>query len=337
MRLISVGDLSKLFVMRRNNSGLRQEMRQLSGEVTTGIRRDIPKHLSGNLTRLAKIEQKIMTSATYLRTNTEAKAMTSGMQSALDLIGKLAKDTAGNVLSTETLDTEDGLQSVAKTIESQLASTVSALNTDIGGRFIFSGTKIDSRPLISKDDLITQAETVIAGVTTAEEAVRKLRDWFEASPGGNGFIDAAYQGETDKRVSFAVEPGRSVTVSQTAVDDGPRKIMFGLTLGVLVSRGAFNNDHNAQRTLMQAGGKALLDGNRKLTFSRAELGANQQIIEHAETRHNTASLNLKIERSNLVSVDRYEAGSRLVRASAQLDSLFAVTARLSNLSLANHL
>ena len=46
---------------------------------------------------------------------------------------------------------------------------------------------------------------------------------------------------------------------------------------------------------------------------------------------------IQIERTSMIQADAYEAGSQLIQAEAQLEALFAMTARLSNLSLAKYL
>ncbi len=113
--------------------------------------------------------------------------------------------------------------------------------------------------------------------------------------------------------------------------------MLGLTIGAVVSKGAFDGDHAAQAKMMRAGGGALIEGNAGVALIRSDLGMTEQVIERSSVRLGATLTNLQIERTNLIQADTYEAGSQLIQAEAQLEALFAMTARLSNLSLAKYL
>lgn len=337
MNFVSVGDLSRFFTMRRANVALRTDIQRLSKEVTTGIRADVPGHLNGDLLDLSRLEQGIREADAYRRTTREAAATASGMQTALGTLQNIADMSSVSMLSDTSLAVEHTLLSVASVADNQLASAVAALNTNIGGRFVLSGTKANTPPLVSADDLVAQAQTVIAGTATADEAIQRLRDWFDAAPGAGGFTDTAYRGSLGGGSQFGIDASNTIRFEQTANDPGVRSTLLGLTLGALVSRGSFSGDQAAQAAMMRAGGSELVEGNTKLTLARSDLGSNEQSIERASTRLESRATGLKIERTNLISADTYESGSQLVQAEATLEALYAMTARLSKLSLAKYL
>ena len=337
MNFVSVGDLSRFMTMRRGNSGLRNDIQRLSQEVTTGIKADVPKHLQGDLMFLAGIERSLSEASAYRRAGSEAAATASGMQAALGVLHDIADGSSGTMLSDAFLAVDENLQSVARTMADQLEMAVSALNTTSGGRFVFSGTKVNTAAIVSAEELVSQAQSVIAGAATADEAAQLLGDWFDAPPGAGGFSDTGYLGSAGGGSSFGIDASTTVRFEQTANDEGPRKVLLGLMLGALVSQGAFSGDHSARTRLMQAGGAALAEGGAKVVAARADLGMTEQMIERSAARLDSMAANLKIERTNLISADQYEATSQLIQAEAQLDALFAVTARLSSLSLAKYL
>lgn len=337
MNFVSVGDLSRFFTMRRANSGLRNDIQRLSKEVTTGIRADVPRHLNGDLLDLSRLERGLREADAYRRATREAAATASGMQAALGTLQDIADISSVNMLSDTSLAVEHTLLSVASVADSQLETAIAALNTNIGGRFVLSGTKVNVPPLVSADDLVGQAQSVIGAAATADEAIQLLRDWFDGPPGAGGFSDSAYRGSFDGGSPFGIDAANAIRFEQTANDPGVRGVLFGLTLGALVSRGAFGGDQAAQAALMRAGGAGLVKGNSQLTLARADLGSNEQSIERASVRLKSLTTGLSIERSNLISADTYEAGSQLVQAEATLEALYAMTARLSKLSLAKYL
>ncbi len=337
MNFLSVGDLSRFLSLRRANSALRNDIQALSKAVTTGVHADIPRHLGGDTLDLSRLEGGIRETEAFRRTTREAAATASGMQAAFGILQDIADTSSANMLSDTSLAVEHTLQSVASVADSQLGSAIDALNTNVGGRFLFSGMKANTPPIISASDLIAQAQSVIAGATSPAEAVQRLDTWFTGAVGSGGFSDNAYNGSLEGGSKFGIDASTTIQFEQTANDQGIRRTLLGLTLGALVSRGAFAGDLAAQAAMMRAGGAALMKGSTSITQSRAALGSHEQTIERTAVRVENLAAELMIERTNLISVDTYEVGSRLVQSEATLEALYAMTARLSGLSLAKHL
>ena len=337
MNFVSVGDLSRIFTLRNANSNLRSDIQRLSQEVTTGVRADIPKHLNGDLVEFAKLEHGLSHARAFRRVSSEAASTASSMQAALGSLQDISDAMGGNMLSDTSLAVNHSLKSVATSVASQLDSAIAMLNTSVGGRFVFSGAKVNVPPMVSADDLIGQAQSVIATAATPADAIQLLSDWFDAPAGAGGFADTAYRGSTDQVAEFGIGASTTVRFGQTANDPAARKILLGLTIGALVSKGAFDGDHAAQAEMMRAGGGALIAGNSELALTRADLGMTEQVIERSSVRLDTMLTSIQIERTSMIQADAYEAGSQLIQAEAQLEALFAMTARLSNLSLAKYL
>ncbi|WBU63875.1 flagellin [Paracoccus aerodenitrificans] len=342
MSFVSVGDLSQMVMLRRSNAGLKTDIKHLAQEVTTGISTDIPKKLNGDIITLSAIERRLAGARVSLQISAEATATAETMQAALQTLQDSAGISGADMLSTSLLFSEHSLATVAAASENQLRQAVDALNVKVAGRFVFSGTMVDQAPLVSADRLIDMAEQQISGAATAEVAVQRLQNWFGAAPGSGGFTDLAYNGANSANNVFQLDGATSdgatsIEFAQKANDPGVRDVLRGLILGALVARGAFQDDHDARTMMMQAGGAALLDGNSKVTLSRSKLGSSQERIERGLARLQYMSAQLEIERSELVAVDSYEASSRILQTSSQLEALYALTARLSKLSLAKYL
>ncbi|WBU52948.1 flagellin [Paracoccus sp. SCSIO 75233] len=323
--------------MRSANASLRGEVKRLSNEVATGRATDTARHLGGNLFALSEIERGIREATIFQQVATEAGTRASAMQSSLGRLQDISGEMSTKMLAADTLLSAEGQHILARNASGGLRAAIGALNAEVAGQFPFSGTKVNIPPVVSAEKLLSQAEQVISGAGTAEEAVQVLRSWFSRSQGDGGFVDHAYQGSVDAQAAFRVGPATEVRFAQTAADPAVREVLFGLTLGALVSRGAFSGSHGDQTRLLQAGGEALLTGHSKVGGLRADLGETQQSIEQASVRLKAMQTTLKIQRTDLVGRDSYEAGSQLVQAEAQLAAVYAMTARLSQLSLARYL
>lgn len=226
MNFVSVGDLSRIFTLRNSNAGLRSDIQRLSQEVTTGLRSDIPKHLNGDLVEFAKIEHGLGQARAFRRVSSEAASTASSMQTALGSLQDIADATGGSMLSDTSLAVSHSLKSVATTAASQLGSAIAALNTNVGGRFVFSGTKVNVPAMVSADDLVNQAQSVISGAATPGDAIQRLNDWFSATPGTGGFADTAYQGSTGQGAEFGVDASTTIRFTQTANDEATRKFCW---------------------------------------------------------------------------------------------------------------
>jgi flagellar hook-associated protein 3 FlgL len=82
---------------------------------------------------------------------------------------------------------------------------------------------------------------------------------------------------------------------------------------------------------------SLLQNDTDRAFLRGNLGFAQARIEQAQTRNESEIAALEIARSDLLSIDPYEAATRLEAAQTQLETLYSVTARLSRLRLVDFL
>ena len=89
--------------------------------------------------------------------------------------------------------------------------------------------------------------------------------------------------------------------------------------------------------LAQIAGTSLLQAQSDRTVLAGRLGVVQAVIDQAQTRNSAEESALKLARSDLLSVDSYEATTRMEAAQNQLETLYAVTARLSRLSLVDFL
>ncbi len=74
-----------------------------------------------------------------------------------------------------------------------------------------------------------------------------------------------------------------------------------------------------------------------LTALRADVGLEEERAAEAVTRNSALAASLTIMRNELALVDPYATAVALQDTETQLETQFALTARLSNLSLVNYL
>ncbi|MGL6211969.1 MAG: flagellin, partial [Paracoccaceae bacterium] len=131
--------------------------------------------------------------------------------------------------------------------------------------------------------------------------------------------------------------GETARIDITAAEPAIRDTLKGLAMAALLDRGLLANQPNARADVVRRSGEVLSQGQEARGILMARLGTAQFQIEQAEQRNMAETSALGIARSELLAVDGYEAGSRLQEAQTQLETLYALTSRMSRLSLVNFL
>jgi flagellar hook-associated protein 3 FlgL len=88
---------------------------------------------------------------------------------------------------------------------------------------------------------------------------------------------------------------------------------------------------------MEGATAALSTGVEGMLEISAGIGFHQQVVENAQTRLEDLSLVQKTQISDYESVDPYEASTKVENLQYQLEASYAVSARLSQLTLLDYL
>lgn len=333
MVTISYGDLAQLHMMRLQTASTKTQITRLSQEATTGQTSDAGAHLRGNMGQLGTIDGARARLSAYRTAANELGLFAEAMQTGLSTISDTAEAAAATLLPATGSATTVQVDAAAMQARQGFETIISALNTRFGDRSLFAGKDSADVALLPADDILTALEGALAGVTTAEDAATAVSDWFD-SPAG--FEAVAYQGGATLN-AVPVADGESAALDVTATDPALREIMKGLAMGALLDRGLFAGDPDSRRHLAGAAGQQLTTAQTGLTYTVARLGAAQGQIETAATRNEAELSSLDIARAELLGVDAYDASTRLQNAESQLQLLYTLTARLSNLNLVEYL
>ncbi len=332
MMRISVGDVSMTNVLARQGAELRAQVQRASNEVATGRHTDIAHVLRGDVAPLLAIDASLSRLAALKTTTADAAFQASAQQSALAGLSGLAEGITMTLLGARDFPTPAQVNSVTADARARLSSAIGLVNTQASGRAVFAGNATDTVPLGTADDLLTMLETAALGATTAGQVAAAVVNWF-ADPLGYGTF---YQGGAGLS-PVPIAPGEDADLPTTALDPAIRATLAGFAMAALVDRGVFaGNDDERSRLAQRAGQELLTSGDTRITLA-ARIGVVEAQIEAAHTRNSAESTVLGILRSDIGSVDPYEAATRLETARTQLESLYLVTARVSRLSLTEYL
>ncbi len=331
----TLGDLSRNFVLRRQNTFLKQNLERLTQELSSGRTTDVAAHLSGRLAPLSDLEHesKILKSQSVVvaELQSQASVIQTALKNIQDQTSNLADDLAVASVSISAANV-DALSSEAK---ATLESVISSLNTRYSGRSLFSGTTVDISPIENIDGILSGLAAAIAGETTAADVLAAADNYFDAS--GGGFEADIYLGATENLSPVSLGSGDSVVLDVRADDPVFRTTLKAVALSAMLGDLSGSLDIAEQRRLAENLAELTLSNQSQITGLRAELGYAEQRIDAAATRTATEIQAVDLGRDALLGVDTFQTATDLEATQNQLETLYTITSRSFRLSLVNFL
>jgi len=332
MTRVSLGDASLTNILARQGAELRAQVHRASQEVATGLHADLGKALRGDVSPLLAIDASLARLGAYGRATTDAATQAAAQQAAMSGLSSLAAGITTTLIGARDFQTPVQISALGAEARGRLESAIGMLNAQAGGRAIFAGAETGTVPLGSVEDMLAALETAVIGAITGGQVAAAVTTWFD-DPLGFG---AYYQGG-DPLSPVPVAPGENAELGTTAMHPALRKTLAGFAMAALIDRGVLAGNHEERARLAAAAGQSLLTGEDARITLAARIGTTEAQIESARTRNAAEATALGILRSEIGSVDPYDAATRLETARTQLESLYLVTARVSRLSLVEFL
>ncbi|MBP0483332.1 flagellin [Sagittula salina] len=329
-----VGDMSRALVLRNNQVRLREEMDLLAIEISTGFKKDPGQHLDGDLTGLLAIDRTLERLDSFRVNVTEATFLTSSMQTTLDEIQTRSETVSQTLISAELTPNGPLLATMSEDAENALGQIINGMNRSVAGRFLFSGTATDRRPVQVMSDILNDARTALAGSVTLADVDTALDTFFGA---GGQFETVNYEGSNTGLAPMRLSETETANVDIRATDPVFREVLKPLIMATLATDSSLGFSQNVQVEMLAKSGRDLLGAQQNVVELRAGLGALQARIEESETRNAAERMATAKARVDLVGADQYESASRYESIRAQLESLYAITVRSQRLSLAEFL
>lgn len=333
MALVSLGDLAQSFLLRRHSAALKSEMLRLSTELTTGQAVDLTGRVSGDLGPISGIDASLARLQGYATVTAEAGLFASTMQASLALVDDTAQDLATSLTAASSETGALRVDDVAHAARQGLETVLTALNARVGDRAVFAGTRSDGNAVTDADTLLQALESAVAGAVTAEDMATAVFAWFQAP---QGYASLGYLGGPPL-TSLAVAAGEDVHMEVTAADPALRDTLEGLALAALMDRGALAGQPVARKALAGQAGALLLQGQTGRTHTAERLGMVEAQIDATTSRNAAEADALAVARNDLAAVDPYDTATRLQEVQGQIELVYAVTARMSRLSLLEYL
>ena len=334
MNSFSVGDLAHTYTLQRRSAALKTQMSHLGNELSTGQISDKRAVFSANIDHIMDIEADLKALEGYKVAVTEATQFSQAVQIALERVDTSVGNLATTLFAMSPHATEPVMEQFSAEAEAELTTIVSALNTKLGGRFLFSGKATDRPALADVSNILDGLRDAVVGATTIEEISTRANAWFNST---SGFTSAVYSGDISELSGFRLSKGEVVHVQTTANSQVFRDTIKHIAIAAISSDPALGLDINDQRTLMQDAGKRLFDSRTDLTALRGTIGSAQSRIDVVSTRNSNKESALMMTKAALLSADPFEAATKLEAVQFQLQSLYTVTAKMAEMSFLNYM
>lgn len=323
-----LSDLASMARFDRQASEVRQALERAGKELSTGRREDLVAAAGGDPGRLLAIENEQTRALQQSEAMTLAQGRAGAAQAALGGLLSHAEEIGIDLQAALARGDNLSADLYGRAADGAFRGALETLNARFGGRALFAGADVNGVAIAGPEDILAPLRTLVAGAPDAATAIAAVEAWFD-TPGG-GYDTIAFRGATEDAPEVGVGDGRTVSISPRADSQPVRDLLQGLALAAVATEAGFSSmsaellDHAAATTLAAKGG---------LIEARAELGLAEAAIEEAGVRAAARRAALDIAWNEATSRDPYEAASEFTALEQQLQSTFAVSSRLSRLTL----
>lgn len=331
----AIGDLAAFLLSSRFQANLRNSADSAAEAATTGLAKDKARHLGGATMAASLLDRKAVLLQQHNSGIAEAAIFAGATQSILGRIQDQSARLTDSLSLASQIQSPAELEILSDSAAEVFVDTVNALNSQVAGKHVFSGTATSAKPLAAGPDILNMLRAATTGAMDAADVTAALDTWFD-TPGG-GFDTAAYQGSDTGFMALPLTQQDSATFGLRADGDSVKDMLKALAKAALAADPGLNLSITAQTDLLGQSQRDLLAADRALTEERASLGLTESIIESARETTEADLARIATDRLSLIGIDQFEAASEFEAAQQQLEVFYRIAARQGRTSLAEYL
>ncbi len=318
-------------------------------EASTGQYADFGLALGGRTSNAVSLSNNVGQLQTILDSNSLVNTRLSSAQDALGQISDNAQTALDALLGITGSSGASQVQIVQNTVKSAFGAVTGAANQSAGGEFLFGGINTSVPPL---DDYFAAGspakaafdasfqsqfgfavdDPAVSGITGAQ--MNAFIDQLSSEYAGADW-QANWSKASDTTLSARINTNEVISTSTTTNSRGFRSLALGSVLGMeLLGR---NLSAEAQGVVARRATTAIGDAISAIDADRSTLGVAQSRVTRANTSLKNQIDLVNTQMNDLEGVDPYEAATRVNALKTQLETSYALTSRLSQLSLLNYL
>lgn len=334
MILNSFGDMAQHLFLRSRNTELKNNVATYSNEFSTGKSANLTERLGGDYTYLADLENNLNRVESYMVANSEVQLFATTTQGSLEKVQAQVIALRNDIIRLSPAMDVDNAEQFGSQAKQRMSSAISLLNTEVGGRTVFAGTATDTKPLNNLNTLMSAILTEVNGLTTTAALTQAVKDWFDDPA---GFDTVMYRGSTTSLQPVTVGEAQEVSMGIRADDDDLKHTLQSYVITALADEPSLGLSDDVKVDLVLEASGELTESEDRLIQVQADVGFIEGQLAAVNARNEASKTSLSIVKNNLVSADPYETYTRLQEAQTQLEGLYTITARSSQLSLLKYI
>jgi flagellar hook-associated protein 3 FlgL len=334
--------------MRYQVLNMQQELAKAQTEVTTG------KLADPGVTLGSRTGQAVSLSRDVDRLNGLADSnnlISTRLTATQDALGQV-NDLTQTFLSALTADKGSGVASTVtqEAAKTALSSVTSILNTSVNGEYLFAGINTDVQPIsdvgadgsLAKQALDTAFQThfgfppsdpAAANITAAD--MNNFVDQLVADQTTDPEWTNNWSKATDQPITSRISLNETAETSVSANSVGTKKFMLAAAMVSNFMQG--NLSEGARDALVDKASDLITDSLTDSASQQAKLGLTQNKVSSATDRIKSQVDLFQRNLIDLEGVDPYEASTKITSLLGQIETSYALTARMQQLSLVNFL
>jgi flagellar hook-associated protein 3 FlgL len=337
---------------REARTDLQVKLAQGQKEATTGRLADVGLSLGYLTERTVSMRQDLDRLTTFKDTNTIASSRLELSQTTLEGIGDSAQEFLSTLVAARAAPSSSGV--AVNDAKAKLTSFIASMNSAVNGAQLFSGINTDVKPInnyysdppsAGRDAISAVFETTfgtqISGgdPTTLSNISASDMQAFLDGEYADLFAPNAWKSTwsqaSDQNIATRISTNERIETSANANADPFRNLA---SIYSMISDFPLDKlDEQTYQVVLDKAiavvGQAIGD----LTGLRAQLGTSQERIAAANDRMDLQKTILNEHVNFLEGVDPYEASANVNALLTQIQTAYALTARLQNLSLVKYI
>lgn len=336
--------------MRRTTvTRLQADLSKAQVEASTGKIADRGLALGANSRMLVDLTQQVQHIDNIKTMNATVSARLDVTQNTLGTIGSIITNMVNTLVQAKAPGADMAL--VQKTAKDALASLNDKLNTSFNGQYLFAGVNTDALPVsMNPDDAnATGRAAVDASFMTAFGMTSTDPSVVNIDPAAmSNYLDGSFSGlfdDTGWRSSFSSASDKTIRsrVSMTEVVDSSvtvdsaafRNVTKALTMVAQLGLGGMGDTTSS--AVIDKALSVLTSGQQELTSIQAQMGSVQTRVTDATDRLTIQSQSFAKTIGSMQDVDPAEVAIRFNSLSTQIQTAYALTSRIQQLSLLKYL
>lgn len=349
MKTTQISTMAISEATRQSRTQLQLKLAASQKEATTGRLADVGQGLGYLTGRAVSVRQDLDRLNTFKDTNAIAATRLQQTETALEGVADLAQEFISTLVAARA--SAASAEVAVADARTKLIALTSAMNNAANGAFLFSGINTDVKPLT--DYFATPApanQTAVATEFTTAFGLAQGDPGTELISGAamQTFLDGPYStlfdstnwtatwsAASDQNITSRISNNEIIETSANANTSGIR--LLASAYAMVADLGLESLSQEAYQVVLDKAVAVTGEAIGDLTQLRAALGTNQERITTSNERM-SIQITIMTEHVNLLEgVDPFEASSRVNALLTQVETAYALTARLQRLSLVNYL